>query len=353
MITSEQLKSVEKMVRTAIRSYRHDLRYEDAVQEALIHAWKDLQSGEYEFNHVLNRAKLWARSFLQKHYARTTGSPPLSREGVTTEDAERKRQKITSYVHEFSKLHDRKPSNSEVSKALGIPLATVAQQRINIATGAYDHAIYEGEGKNRRISSVYFQPAHLDAVIDPDSSWWAADHGFENDSIASMDFERLLSGLSAESRDVIYYHVFMGYNKRETSQHCGITQRQLDTRLTRALEEVRAYYDPSFVLPPDTCPNGHEKTEENATYTKEGHRRCRLCIKAYEDKRRAKVKADRAAARAAKPKVLKSHCKREHEIRGIRPDGKRYCKVCNYMRGKGNGSEPPQGSKIWEWDQPK
>lgn len=351
MFSSEQFKSVEKMVRAAIRSYKADLRYEDAVQEALIHAWKDAESGEYTFNHVVNRAKVWARSFLQKPYARTTGAPPLSRDGVTTEDAERKRQKITSYVHEFTKLHDRKPSNQEVSQGLGIPLATVAQQRINIATGAYDHALYEGEGKRRRIASVYFQPAHLDAVVDPDSTWWTADHGFEAESIANMDFERLLKGLSAESRDVIYYHVFMGYNKRETSQHCGITQRQLDTRLERALDEVRAYYDPSFVLPPDTCPNGHEKTEENATYTKEGHRRCSLCIKAYEDKRRARVKAQRAEARANKPKILKSHCKRNHEIRGIRPDGKRYCKVCNYMRSR--GAEPGPDSKIWEWDQPK
>ena len=353
MIPVDQLKTVEKMVRTAIKSYRQDLRYEDAVQEALIHAWKDIQSGEYDFNHMTNRAKLWARSFLQKPYARTTGAPPLSRDGVTTEDAERKRQKITSYVHEFSKLHDRKPSNSEVAQALGIPLATVAQQRINIATGAYDHAIYEGEGKRRRIASAYFNPAHLDAVIDPDTSAWAADHGFENETVANLDFERLLSGLSTDSRNVIYYHVFMGYNKRETSQFIGITQRQLDTRLQRALDEVRAYYDVNFVLPPDTCPNGHEKTEENARYTSEGHRRCKPCIAAYEDKRRAKVKAERAAARAAKPQVLKTHCKRGHEIRGLRRgDGKRYCKVCNYMRSH-DGNLPKDGSKIYEWDQPK
>jgi RNA polymerase sigma factor (sigma-70 family) len=349
----DQLKTIEKMVRVAIKSYRHDLRYEDAVQEALIHAWKDIQSGNYDFNHTTNRAKLWARAFLQKHYARTTGSPPLSRDGVTTEDAERKRQKIISYVHEFSKLHDRKPSNSEVAKALGMPLATVAQQRINISTGAYDHAIYEGEGKNRRISSVYFNPAHLDAVIDPDTSSWASDNGFENESVANLDFERLLSSLSEDSRYAIYYHVFMGYNKRETSQHMGISQRQLDTRLERALAEVRAYYDPTFVLPADTCPNGHEKTEENAVYNAEGHRRCRLCIKAYEDKRRARVKEQRAAARAAKaPKPLSKNCKRGHEIRGIRPgNGKRYCKVCNYLRQK--GVEPGPDSKIWEWDQPK
>jgi hypothetical protein len=143
----------------------------------------------------------------------------------------------------------------------------------------------------------------------------------------------------------------MGYNKRETAQYCGLSQRQLEPRLQRALDEVRAYYDPSFVLPPDTCPNGHERTEENIQVTKEGHKRCRLCIKAYEDKRRARVKEQRAAVRAAKPKILKTHCKRDHEIRGIRPDGKRYCKVCNYLRQK--GVEPGPGSKIWEWDQPK
>jgi RNA polymerase sigma factor (sigma-70 family) len=351
VIPLDQLKSVEKMVRKAISSYRTDLRYEDAVQEALIRAWKDIQDGSEDFNHVANRAKLWARAFLQKPYARTTGSPALSMDGVTTEDAERKRQKIISYVHEFSKLHDRKPSNSEVSQALGIPLATVAQQRINIASGAYDHAVYEAEGSRRRISRTYFQPVHLDAFEAPDKDSMAAKVGFESDVIAKIDFELLLKSLTEDSRQVIYYHVFMGYNKRETSQWMGISQRQLDTRMARALDEVRAYWDPTFELPQDECPNGHPKTEENTKVTKEGHKRCALCIKAYEDKRRARVKEQRAAARAAKPKVLKSHCKRDHEIRGIRPDGRRYCKVCNYL--KNTGKEPAPDSKVWVWDQPK
>jgi RNA polymerase sigma factor (sigma-70 family) len=352
MIEMDQLKNIEKIVRHAIYSYRADLRYEDAVQEALIRAWKDIQEGNEEFHHVANRAKLWARSFLQKHYARTFGSPALSKDGVTTEEAERKRQKIISYVHEFSKLHDRKPSNSEVAKALGMPLATVAQQRINIATGQYDHAVYEAEGSRRRIASTYFKPVHMDAFEAPDKDMMASKTTFEGDLIAQIDFELMLKALSDDSRHIVYYHIFMGYNKRETSQYMGITQRQLDTRLERALAEVRAWYaGEEFVVPPEMCPNGHEKTEENTVTNAEGHRRCRLCIQRYEDKRRAKIKEQRAAARANRPKFRKTHCKRNHEIRGIRPDGKRYCKVCNYMRSR--GEEPGPNSKIWEWDQPK
>lgn len=353
MIEMDQLKNIEKIVRHAIYSYRADLRYEDAVQEALIRAWKDIESGNEEFHHVANRAKIWARGFLGKHYARTTGSPPLSKDGVTTEEAERKRQKIIAYVHEFAKLHDRKPSNSEVSQALGMPLATVAQQRINIATGQYDHAVYEAEGTRRRISSSYSKPVHMDAFESPDRDMMASKTTFEGDVIAQIDFELLMKTLTDESRHVVYYHIFMGYNKRESSQYMGISQRMFDTRLERALAEVRAYYDDGYTLPPEACPNGHPKTEENTRVTKEGHRRCALCIASYEEKRRIRVKEQRAAARAAKPKVVKTRCKRDHEIRGIRPDGKRYCKVCNYMRGRGQGMEPPADSKIWNWDQPK
>lgn len=349
MTLMDQFQNIEKIVRKAISSYRHDHRYEDAVQEALIRAWKDIEDGIDDFHHVTNRAKVWARGFLGKPYARTTGSPPLSRDGVTTEDAERKRQKIISYEHEFFKLHERKPKNSEVSQALGIPLATVAQQRINIATGQYDHAVYESEGTRRRISSSYFKPVHMDAFEAPDKDLIAAKTSFEGDVIAQLDFEALLHKLTEDSRQVIYYHVFMGYNKRETSQCMGISQRQLDTRLQRALDEVRAVYDPSFTLPPETCPNGHERTADNLLVTKEGHKRCKACIKAYEDKRRAKVKADRAKVRAERgPKTLKTHCKRGHEIRGLRGDGKRYCKVCNYINTR--GKEPAPDSKIWEWD---
>lgn len=354
-VSVDQLANIEKIVRSAIHSYSTDLRYEDAVQEALIRAWTDISEGQDDFNHIANRAKLWARSFLGKHYARTTGSPRLSRDGVTTEESERKRQKIISYVYEFGKLHDRKPTNQEVSQGLGMPLATVAQQRINIANGDYDHAVYEAEGSRRRISSSYFKPVYLDSFEAPDKDLFASKAAFEGDLIERIDFELLLKALTPESRDVIYYYVFMGYNKRETSQHCGISQRQLDTRLQRALDEARAYYDPSFVLPVETCPNGHEKTDENVTVTKEGHRRCRLCIKAYADKRNARVKADRARAREGKEKAVKTHCKRGHEIRGIRRSfkhgPKRYCKVCNFINTM--GKEPTPDSKVWEWDEPK
>lgn len=354
MMETLDLSTVERIVRSNIRSYRDDPRFEDAVQEALIRAWKDMESGDYveDLGYIINRAKLWARSFLQRKSTRTTGSPPLSRDGKMTEQGEKTRQKIMSYTSEYFRLHNRKPSNRETAKALGLTLTTVANQRINIAKGHYDHAVYDVEDKTgrRRLAKTYFLPVHLDSVFtstmdsdgssDPRTDALVAIPSFEGDVLDEMSFRSLLDQIPEENRKAVYLHYGLGYSLVECSQILGITQKIFYTRMAKAKDEIRAIMDPDFAAEyhkepePPKCRNGHEKPDTG---------RCKECIQNYEKRRAGRKKGVKVER---KPRT---HCKRDHEIRGFK-SGRPYCKVCNYM-SQNPDKEIPETSKLWLWDE--
>lgn len=297
------LKEVERVVRIGIVSFVTDDRYEDAVQEALIRAWKDIEAGETEnFWLVANRAKIWARSFLGKPHARPTGAPKMSRDGKTTAHATLMVEKVKAFTYEFNKLHGRGPSGTELASGLGMNPHTATMYQRKIREGRIDHAMYdESEGPgHRRAAASYFKPTHItdDSINQETFSL----EGFEDTLIAEMDFFRLVEKIPAPYNTVLYLRFALGYTTKEIAEHMepGVKYASVtgQRRLKKALEMAKeALYGKDVT---DTCRNGHLRTEDNTRWSADNSRRyCVTCEKAQQDKHSEKNAAKKRAARAA------------------------------------------------------
>lgn len=310
------LKEVEKSIRAGIWSWASDDKFEDAVQEALLHAWNDIESGRVEsFHHVVNRARVKARSFLLKPFARATGSPTLSRDGMSTHQADLMRSKVSAYRQEFFNLHDRLPSSSEISQGTGIHRESVANYVRQIKNGDWDHAQYEVEGNRRRIAISYFKPHHI-TVENQDTIGGLNAVEFETELISNLDFERFLSRIEDDvDREVLYLWAVKNYSGPEIAKHFGDARYQQGTRRIKHALETAKYLLTGETASPQRllltrkdgqtvdrrkmlkthCKNGHKRTPENTNvWTVNGKQKrcCRQCRLDREKEKRARKKLE-------------------------------------------------------------
>lgn len=106
---------LEKFLRYKLYHYRDDLEFEDAIQEGLIRAWKDHETGNYEIAHLRNRAWSWSHNYLYKEGTYATGSElKRSREGITKKSGDATREKVQAFQNEYYAIHEKKPSYKDI-----------------------------------------------------------------------------------------------------------------------------------------------------------------------------------------------------------------------------------------------
>jgi DNA-directed RNA polymerase specialized sigma24 family protein len=75
------LPNVERVLRSHLHKLKHLDRWEDGIQEGLIRAWKDMEEGMDAYWQVINRAKMWAKTYILNSDGRrhATGHLPTTR----------------------------------------------------------------------------------------------------------------------------------------------------------------------------------------------------------------------------------------------------------------------------------
>lgn len=250
------LEWVQKWTSINLSHYRSHPHWEDAIQEALLHAWKDIESGEYEPFHILNRAKQRAWAFMHNN-KRATGSPPLSRDGIGTAESDAQMWKIAHWRREYWELHDKWPSYAEVAKVFDISTSSVERQIMRHREGRYNHAVYVPRGDGHRtLAPSYFNPISIDGMSDSlndegkDSETYNqirfSTGDMEDIMISNLDFYRILDQVSEESRKVLFLVYVMGYTQPQVGKELGYKANHNQNgykRIRKAHKEVKEILD--------------------------------------------------------------------------------------------------------------
>lgn len=160
-------KSLEKYLRYKLKGYRDNLEFEDGIQEGLIRAWKDTETGTYDENHTRNRALSWAHNFLYKDTQYATGDQGRSREGITKHSTDATREKVKAFQDQHRALHGEVPTNAQVSQGTGLSVgvARYAAQTLKTQNQAKPTYYVDSQGKNR-LDVQSYKKTPLYATVD-------------------------------------------------------------------------------------------------------------------------------------------------------------------------------------------
>ncbi len=345
------LEEIRRYLVKSLSRYRDHSEYEDGFQEAMIRAWKDVEAGNTEFLHVAHRARQWAFNFYKdvgvgrRHH---TGAPKLTNAGRRDARGEQSRSKIQQFVDQYYNLHRQEPTNKQVSQGTGLAVGVVSYHRKNMREGkGINHAMYTEQYGEKRMDYAAYKQSHI--TSDNEDFIYSFNRvQFEDSVIDELDFYRTLEKIEPFHRNVLYWHHVMGYNAKEISKLLGLEGGSTSgsRRLRMAHDAVLAALYPDKY--PEVCRNGHHRTSDN-TLVYEGATGIRkVCTDCSSETK----KRQSARRKQTKGRVLKTHCKNNHEIRGYK-SGRRYCKVCNYLSrypGK-TDTDISQDSKLWNWDE--
>ncbi len=345
------LEEIRRYLTKALGKYRDHSEYEDGFQEGMIRAWKDVEAGNEDFLHVAHRAKQWAFNYLKDVQAgrrHSTGTPRRTRGGRRDAQGEKTREKICNYVQDHVSLHEVEPTNVEISQGTGLSTSVVGYHRKNMREGRrVNYALYSEQYGETRID---FSAYRFSPITDENRDYIFSFNNttFEDATVENLDFLRILEKVDQPHRNVLYWHHALDYTAKEIAEMLGLRGGSTTggRRIKFAHQAVlEALYPEDYIA---KCSNNHTRTPEN-TGTRTGSlgqisRYCKDCQDALRVKQAARRKQ-------TKGRVLKTHCKNNHEIRGYK-SGRRYCKVCNYISrfpGRTDSDISPE-SKLWAWD---
>lgn len=292
---------VEKYLAVSLSRFRIMLPdlWEDALQEGLIQAWRDVEAGVEPKLKVLRRAKLKAKSYFNRNGEHSFGKPKVSRAGLRRDSTVI--DKVTTYLDEFVPVYDRVPQGTEVAKALGISPASASLALKNIREGRIDHMKYREDGRkdwdHYKVVSLQAFDGSGDAGVGiygarNSNTGWEENQiitphidspSFEESSVAYMDVISVMKKLAPHHQEVLYLHLFQGYNTGDIGRHLGYTKNisQLGNKaILNAVNQARIALDPYF----GKCSAGHTRSEENTLVklkeTGIYNRYCQTCNKA-------------------------------------------------------------------------
>jgi RNA polymerase sigma factor (sigma-70 family) len=301
---------LEKFLRYKLFHYRDDLEFEDAIQEGLIRAWKDHESGKYEPNHLRNRAWSWAHNFLYKDGTYATGTElKRSREGITKKHGDAIREKVQQYQKEYYAIHAKKPSYQTVAEGTGFSKSQVAVAIRSLKTMNHIKPAYyvDSTGKTRLDHSAY-RPSPLYQVdlngeecIDPRAEKLTVEN-WEEEYIGTQAFGKMIEFLKWDSKAIVILYFMYGYSQREIAIHLGYSDTKsgqaIVSRLFRkALEDIKEHEEAKQVgkwVQPQKwshCKAGHPMTPDNTKKRENGKSRCRKCAQRLQRESDARRKA--------------------------------------------------------------
>lgn len=353
-----ELDDIRRYLYKALSSYTSRSEYEDGLQEGLIRAWKDIEAGNDDFLHVAHRARRWAINFIldsDSGRRKATGAPSRTMEGRKDSHGEATREKIRQFITHYRELHGEEPTQKQVAEGIGYTPQTVGHHMRNMREGrGTNHAIYnEFYGEKRVDYNAYRTSSYNIDSIPEDQSKVFARHAisFEDQSVAEMDFYNTLAKVDPIHQQVLFWYYVEGYNYQEVAHLGGATATRASNigqrRVQAAHKAVLAALYPD--KHPEVCTKGHVRTLENTLINvqKTTGRADKTCLDCNSGRGRNTTKQ-------TKGRAVATHCKNNHEIRGLRKgSGKRYCKVCNSLNnnpGRTIEDISPE-STIWNWDE--
>lgn len=283
---------------------------DDAVQEGMIYAWKDMGSGEYTDTHIVHRAQQKAWAWFRddgKSKAVSTGGYNRSREGqALSVEAEAKKEKFRIFVEAHLSLHNQYPSRAAVIEATGLSPETATLYLSKYRNGGfYNMAQYRDEYGQRALQRPTM--TSMDTPVGHDGKNTIGDLAativtdqFEDDLVGQMNYEYLLSKVILDKNREALDRWINGDTKQEIGDNTTWTTKsaaiQRGNRMVQAaLVDIRRYLrgdnvqDTAAVLEEldknprlsKTCRKGHPYTVENTEIfsTKSGKvaRRCLIC----------------------------------------------------------------------------
>lgn len=178
---------------------------DDALQEALIRAWKDVEDGSYDYNHIVNRAVNWARKYLfpGANAQKATGSTRSTAQGFVRNTATR--EKIKMYREEYIQIHDKIPSQRQISAALGISQTQVSyymkDTRVNVK-------VIKSKDGSRIDHGAYRLTPLVDARDESDGEYNSRTSvpSFEASVMNELAFQELISPYDIETQRALTLH---------------------------------------------------------------------------------------------------------------------------------------------------
>lgn len=297
-----------RILRGSFSSYKAREDFEDAVQEGLIRAWRDLNDEENERDdtYVIRRAKTWMHAALCDDSKLPTGHPGRERTGITKHASLPYKEKIRSYVDEYIALHDEKPTQAQISQATGIHKDTISRHMRNLNAG--DHALYrddttaDGGIARRRVDRRAYISAPLlidgadgNTFMHPDAEALSDGYQFE-DVVASEDsFSHMLATLTDEDRKVITMYFQYGMTHKEIGNVLGFTYTsQSRRRLLRGLDQIKEDRFGIAEKNPEAASTGEVQSHCKRGHELKAHGRgkgCNICRAAAARRRRKEKRA--------------------------------------------------------------
>ena len=337
------LEEVAKVLKKVARRYHNDGTHDvdDLFQEGLIHAWKVVESGDYnDFHHVVNKAKVAIRKRVSERSIRAFGAPPLSQEAYTRESPNR--EKVFQYIQSHLDLHNAWPTSHQISQATGVYQTGCSRYLKSFREGRYSHATYTVRSNgDRRISEDYFKNnTPLDAIENLDRASFVRVESFEEDLISQDAAVQLLKAVPTPHDKILCMRYLEGWTQAEIGAYFNPESKDHQqvgfNRVTRALEWFKWVHFPHLVKN-NFCKNGHEYTRENTEIRTDRHgTTSKLCVRCKED-RRANLKkyAKKNLEKIAEKKRLSPLCPKGHDDWAYKNKScARYCRTCNTERSK-------------------
>lgn len=246
------LMEVEKTFRKRMmRRYRNQPLWEDAYQEGLIRAWKDIEEGGREFAHIINRADAWARNVMFDRNTKQTGEPRRSTFGGRKKKGDETRVKISEYMTEFHASRGRLPSKTEIATELGLHVSSIAphltvMQQGNTATfmkgettrvdlNAY--GFYPLEWQNPNVEGDLYSNEVIARITQP---------SFEDEWLAHEHFFEIISVLDKEDYDLMILRFYYDWTTTEIGEsYFGYTtsaRQKAHRKVNNVLKKLRENY---------------------------------------------------------------------------------------------------------------
>lgn len=328
----------EVVTRRVRRKYGDHPDCDDAVQEALVKAWKDAESGNYDQDpqYLINRASNWAKRYLfpGRGNQKATGAPRISADNYVRNPEIR--EKIRNWQDEYIRLHGKKPTQKEIGQGIGIETSRVSYHLKKMSEINFE-AIRTADGK--RVDYSAYTTQTLSSVwseVDEDYNQHIAAPSFEDGLVSQMDFESTLEKYEPVTRKVlvlffIYDWTYIDIGRELWPEGTDVAGRERARKVVIKFKknvEAELLGEPEQVLEPEhveaelrKCYKGkHWMTPDNTTVASNGSRRCKMCATTRERRKRG-------VTNTQKRKCNKGHyLSPENTLK--RGDRGRRCKKC-------------------------
>jgi DNA-directed RNA polymerase specialized sigma24 family protein len=155
---------IDKVRARVYLHYRTHGEVDDLMQEASIHAWKRWEeSPDWDEARIVYHAVMKAKSLVSAKSGEVpTGKPKNTSTQRKQSNGEASREKLKTYIRDYTKLHGEEPTTTQIARDLGMSTTNVRFHRKRLHL--FDTAI------DQKTAKVYSLDAGLDASAKGEDS---------------------------------------------------------------------------------------------------------------------------------------------------------------------------------------